>query len=179
MQKLNHYGNCFYNNRHCLIVIPKNASTAITTFATWTKGDYTTINRNRYIAIIRDPIDRWISGTTEYLWRLKHIHGSDEKVNLSQIVFDRHTIPQIRFLEGIDLKRTLFYKFDNTVLDRLHQDFDCFRKTANVRIINQIDTNPDKAKIKAYVKQQVIELEGKIKETYTLDYQLTNSVDML
>lgn len=180
MNNISFYRNGFYSNKACLVLIPKNASTAISAFCSWEPCDYTAINRKRYIAVFRDPIDRWISGTTEYLWRSQYIHNqSIENVDLEKIEFDRHTKPQIEFIKTLDLNRTIFYKFDSEVLHRMQKDWGCFRKTVNLEIVNQIKDNADKLKVQEYVLSTLPVLDTKIRQYYLEDFRLTNNTVLL
>jgi hypothetical protein len=180
MDKISFYGNGFYSDKAIITLIPKNVSTAISSFCAWNKCDYTAVNRRNYIVVLRDPVDRWISGATEYVWRSTHIHGAKlEDIDLSQIELDRHTKPQYEFIKMLDLKRTMFYKFDSTVLHRLQADWNCFRKTAKLDIVNQIADSADKTAVRAYVRSHLPQLESQILSYYADDFQLTNSVKML
>lgn len=80
---------------------------------------FSSLDSKKYIVILRDPIDRWCSGITQYL------HG--EKVHrdlknrdvldllFSQVHFDWHTIPQVKFLEGINTDDCIFFKMESNI----------------------------------------------------------------
>ena len=165
----------FYNNKACIVLIPKNASTAIANYCAWTPTDYQTINRRTYIAIFRDPVDRWISGATEYLWREQQFEGLDiTTVDLDKICFDKHTATQHSFIDMLDTHRTKLYKFGPTVLEEIHEDWKCFRKTAKLNIINTITDNQSKIKVRDYVIDNAD--FDKIKDFYKQDQNIFNSI---
>ena len=142
----------FYNDKACMVLIPKNASTAISTYIAWKPTDYKAINRRTYIAVFRDPVDRWISGATEYLWRGQNFDGLDiTTVDLDRIHLDKHTAPQHTFIDMLDPKRTKLYPFGPDVLKQLQDDWNCFRSTAHINIVNTINTNESKIKVRDYV----------------------------
>lgn len=161
----------FYNDKACIVLIPKNASTAISAYCSWTPTDYKHINRRTYIAVIRDPIDRWISGATEYLWRCQQFDNVDiRSFNLEKLHLDKHTQPQHTFIEMLDLNRTKLYQFEPNLLHRMQKDWNCFRKTATLDIINTIDGNKNKVKIRNYVTEHAN--YNKINDFYAKDLEL-------
>jgi len=161
----------FYNDKACIVLIPKNASTAISAYCSWTPTDYKHINRRTYIAVIRDPIDRWISGATEYLWRCQQFDNTDiRSFNLEKLHLDKHTQPQHTFIEMLDPNRTKLYQFEPNLLHRMQEDWNCFRKTATLDIINTIDGNRNKVKIRNYVTEHAN--YNKINDFYAKDLEL-------
>ena len=165
----------FYNNKACIVLIPKNASTAIANYCAWTPTDYQTINRRTYIAIFRDPVDRWISGATEYLWRCQTFENLDIKtVDLDQIYLDKHTKPQYKFIEMLDSKRTKLYLFEPNVLNKIQNDWQCFRNTAKIDIVNTINNNESKIKVRNFVTENAN--FNKIKDFYHQDLEIYQSL---
>jgi len=100
--------------------IPKNASS-------WTKPNlldwgwefYNYHTDNLYnkhaLVVLRDPIDRWLSGIAEYMYlhhrELDTAHLSNSFFNLvfDRIAFDDHTEQQVLFLEKLDLNNCTFF----------------------------------------------------------------------
>lgn len=96
--------------------IPKNASS-------WTKPNLQDWGWQFYnyhtdkidktaIVVLRDPIERWISGIAEYL-TLYHPNFSLHNVETLDLIFDRvvfddHTERQVNFIHGLDTKRCIF-----------------------------------------------------------------------
>lgn len=103
--------------------IPKNASS-------WTKPNlkdwgwefYNYHADNLYskhaIVVLRDPIDRWLSGIAEYMFLyhpnvdLAHLSNSYFELVFDKISFDDHTEKQVLFLEGLDLNNCTFLYCD-------------------------------------------------------------------
>ena len=103
--------------------IPKNASS-------WTKPNlldwkwefYNYHTDNLYhkhaMVVLRDPIERWLSGIAEYMY-LRHrdldiAHLSNAFFNLvfDRIAFDDHTDLQVLFLQNLDLSNCTFFWCD-------------------------------------------------------------------
>lgn len=111
------------------IHIPKNASS-------WTKPNlldwgwefYNYHIDNLYqkhaLIVLRDPIDRWLSGIAEYMY-LKHRYLDLAKISnamldliFERIAFDDHTDQQILFLQNLDLNRCTFFWCDETYREK-------------------------------------------------------------
>jgi len=102
--------------------IPKNASS-------WTKPNlldwgwefYNYHTDNLYnkhaLVVLRDPIDRWLSGIAEYMYlhhrELDTAHLSNSFFNLvfDRIAFDDHTEQQVLFLESLNVTNCTFFYF--------------------------------------------------------------------
>ena len=101
--------------------IPKNASS-------WTKPNLLDLGWSNYnyhtdnlynktaIVVLRDPLERWISGMAEYLNR---IHPSFKEHMLNQsfielivdrVAFDDHTEKQVLFLQNLNKDNCVFLK---------------------------------------------------------------------
>jgi len=116
-RKKNHnIGECLvYREKKLMYInIPKNASSWTKDYLTNHYGwkeyanftNYPVLNNFRKIVILRDPIDRWLSGITTYLMRevLKNypymkITEDVIKVLTTKIAFDEHTWTQTSFLK--------------------------------------------------------------------------------
>lgn len=116
--------------------IPKNASTFIVKNLTalgWEHASYGEFACENTIAILRDPVERWISGIVEYLFlyhenvlgnladpfNYEYLPLLGEKLGLSllfeRIVFDDHTDRQCSFLKNVNIDSTIWFKFDNNL----------------------------------------------------------------
>ena len=124
-------GDIFYLN------IPKNASSMFKQlFNTWSFVNFQNIKQqpsSEYIAILRDPTDRWISATAEYLVGKYSTLGPKNNTltdleiiqvlesNFFQnllfdfVIFDGHSLPQCWFLQQLNLQNIKFFYFDKTV----------------------------------------------------------------
>ena len=120
--------------------IPKNASS-------WTKPNLLDwkwemynyhidlqLKKKKAIIVLRDPLERWVSGVAEYLylhhydlntWELNH-----HMINLifDRLVFDDHTERQINFLHGLDRDNCIFFKCD----DQYRKNFSDFLNENNM-----------------------------------------------
>lgn len=112
------YGECMSHPEHDLmyVYIPKNASS-------WTKPNlldwgwefynYNTDCLNKHaLVVLRDPVERWLSGIAEYL-TLYHVDMQTpfyetERLIFDRVTFDDHTEKQVKFLEGIDTDNCTF-----------------------------------------------------------------------
>ena len=116
--------------------IPKNASTFIVknlTALDWEHACYGEFDCQNTIAILRDPIERWVSGIVEYLFlyhenvlgnladpfNYEYLPLLGEKLGLSllfeRVVFDDHTDRQCSFLKNVNIDNTIWFKFDDSL----------------------------------------------------------------
>jgi hypothetical protein len=184
------YGECMShpNTDLMYVYIPKNASS-------WTKPNlqdfgwefynYHTDGLNKHaMVVLRDPVDRWLSGIAEYL-TLYHTNLILEP-NILNLIFDRicfddHTDRQVNFIHGLDTDNCTFFRCDqyyrddfSTFLDehnmpnRYHRyEFQHVSKLSPVRdgfknIFLREITNPK------YLQA--------VKDYFSADYELINSV---
>lgn len=119
------FGQC-HANLDCDFIyvnIPKNASS-------WTKqqleaADFTQKNyfldklqNHRAVVVLRDPVERWVSGISEYFSR--YYHGNSPKdlnnfaidIVFNHITFDPHTEKQLYFIQDLDPANTVYFWFD-------------------------------------------------------------------
>ena len=94
-----------------------------------------------YFSVLRDPIDRWISGIVEYL-TINKIELSDLsdvaiKLIFDAKTFDRHTQNQCYYLESINLQNTIFFKFDQQLSKNLENWFNSQNLKFNPAIENK------------------------------------------
>lgn len=117
------FGECMTSSKSdfMYVNIPKNASS-------WTKPNLLDLGWSNYnyhtdnlynktaIVVLRDPLERWISGMAEYLNR---IHPSFEEHMLNQsfielivdrVAFDDHTEKQVLFLQNLNKDNCVFLK---------------------------------------------------------------------
>jgi hypothetical protein len=116
------YGECMSKKDIDLmyVYIPKNASS-------WTKPNlkdwgwefynYRLDNLDKHsLVILRDPVDRWLSGIAEYLTlyypNMQVPFNETTELIFDRITFDDHTEKQVYFIEGLDPGRITFFKCD-------------------------------------------------------------------
>lgn len=99
-----------------------------------------------YLVILRDPIDRWITGLAQYLngWAPDHplhINNIDWNMVFDKVVFDSHTQPQCDFIQGIDHDHTFWLRCDQTLATNFAKVFEQF--TGRSLTITTQDQDPD------------------------------------
>lgn len=119
------FGECWSspNTDLMYVNIPKNATS-------WTKPNlqdwgwepYNFHIDNLYhktaIVVLRNPVERWASGIAEYLylyhrdWPMDAFSKEMLDLIFDKVAFDDHTEKQVYFIEGLDLSRCVFFKFD-------------------------------------------------------------------
>ena len=107
----------------------------------WERANYQrmqNISNLSFLCIIRDPVERWISGITEYFLveYVKKLNISIStimdllydtnfiKMVFDGMTFDRHTQHQMYYIQNINLDNMIFFKLDNTLRSNLQQYFD-------------------------------------------------------
>jgi len=181
------FGECMsYPNIDLMYInIPKNASswTKLTlTDHAWEFYNYHADQLNKHaIVVLRDPVDRWLSGIAEYMY-LYHqntdLTGCEELI-FERIAFDDHTESQVLFLQGIDLKNCTFFicnaNYKKNLLHFLNKHNDVGHADQHVT-----SDSPARLKFKNFFKQ-AIELNSKYKhrveQYFEKDYKLINSVE--
>ena len=147
------------------------------------------------LIVLRDPVQRWISGLVEYLLRvyLDRINTQNNMTRqnitiqkaLEQIVFDLHTCPQHRFLEGLTGPRQYIW-FDQ---DQKPELITSLAKYFNEQGFSN-EWTPDKFlpanKLVSQQKRELTQLyQGilkqpdmlqRIKNFYSKDYELIDSI---
>lgn len=172
------------------LAIPKNGTNTINNYPS---SEYT-LYRNRpegctVAVILRDPIERWVSGITEYVW-LKGVHtrrlflAHDQSIDeysyllhhpfmpthdqlRDTVAFDMHTVPQCEFVamdwDHVDIEIDQFYTMSD--LDGLF----------GLRVYTKEDS-----KVKMMIHDHVESLLcgpllDAVREYYTGDYALLRS----
>lgn len=122
------YGQCHtrIDSKYYFINIPKNSSSWIQSLVAhwclWTPFNYhdnPEILEKTALIILRDPVERWISGICEYI-SLYHPSFDITNVNetmldwiFDRIAFDDHTECQTMFIEKIDPSKAIWFWADN------------------------------------------------------------------
>jgi len=79
-----------------------------------------TFDKN-FIIFIRNPLKRWMSGLTEFLFQEKFINNIEYNLEDDKVLrllflgcrFDAHTTPQIYFLDHINITNAYFFDIDD------------------------------------------------------------------
>lgn len=187
--------------------IPKNASTFIVknlTKLNWEHASYGEFPSEKTIVILRDPIDRWLSGIVEYLFlyhenvlgnladpfNYEYLPLLGEKLGLAllfeKVIFDDHTDRQCSFLKNLDIDNTIWFKFDDNLNKNLASFLDSEGQTnslLNAEKINSSESNnyvPSlKRKLKELIRYAMLNDEFKkynIEQWMWCDIELYNKV---
>jgi hypothetical protein len=196
------FGKCFTDQDWRLAYVPieKNVTRVIQSMITpmgFKESDFLESAKTpaTCLIVLRDPVQRWVSGVVEYLLRvpIDHVNTRNnmtrqnlttEKV-LEQIMFDLHTCPQHRFLEGLSGPRQYIW-FDQDQKPKL---ITSLSKYFNEQGFSN-EWTPDKfLPANELVTQQKTELTQlyqdiltlpdwlqRIKNFYSKDYELIDSI---
>jgi hypothetical protein len=192
-----------------IILTPKNASSAIRKiFVGWTTTTIqTALQQNLLPAdllfVVRDPVDRWVSGMTEWLtlWTtIEPPSRSEDKIQqlyyllesdlflrmlIDQGIVDMHTLPQSWFLKGLHYKNIKYFKYDSKVIFRisnyLSNSVDKIDYTKYNTYINQTNTDELKMNITLKIRELLTKYEEcklRIMDLYKCDYTLLNLIEI-
>ena len=184
------YGECMshWDSEYMYVYIPKNASS-------WTKPNlkdfgwefynYHTDKLDKHaLVVLRDPVDRWLSGIAEYfaLYHTNHDTWTTDVFNLifDRVCFDDHTERQVKFLQGLDTDRCTFFDFNNyrATFSQWITEHYGENKYNRYEFQHVSELIPTRKKVKDIFKR---ELENskyleQIKNFYEDDYKLINSI---
>jgi hypothetical protein len=177
--------------------IPKNASTYLSNILFANGWKHHILNQgsaplSQAIVILRDPVERWISGFATYAssWLLGHSYGSDhfvrdynqlvERIIFDNLIFDDHTTPQWNYVSQLPATCQVKYFLLNqkTIVD----DISAYvGQTLTVSDVdgNVSEDNYDQKQIIQFIKSRLEkkpELKNKIIERYQRDFDLIDSV---
>lgn len=175
--------------------IPKNASSFLTNVLVDNGWEHTGIHDTRItqnICVLRDPVDRWVSGFATYAasWLCSAGYGSthfledynslSERIIFDQIVFDDHTTEQVKFIEQLDKTiTTTYFKLGHSLITDLESFLDCkliLNKVDDNKSENNFDTKLISERMK-YVLNQDPELKAAIIHRYAVDYDLIRTAN--
>ena len=181
------------------INIPKSASSFITSWMFLSGWTSTTVGRwgtdwnnvNDIIIVMRDPLDRWISGISQYI--KGNILGSDDPeefiakytdltekfIEDNLDIFDDHVWPQHCFFENIlpDAKRKYMY-IGNNFEQYLKQELNLVWPVPPDVDFNKGEDNPGLKELKQFFTERVQKnnnLRNTIQNTYKRDYEIINN----
>jgi hypothetical protein len=173
--------------------IPKNASTYITNTLLANGWQHSTVNNSdikKCVVVLRDPIERWISGFATYVssWILGPGYGSDhfledynalvERFVFDTVVFDDHTTPQSVFVSQLPVTDIIYFKLNKNIINQIGQDLNIDLETKPVDD-NQSENNYDQRQIYAHMRKCIEQdpvLKARLFEQYKNDFDLINSV---
>ena len=179
--------------------IPKNASTYLTNILTANGWENCILNDRgpaivNAIVVLRDPVERWISGFATYAssWLLGYGYGSDhwlqdynrlvERIIFDNLEFDDHTTPQVDYIAQLPNNLPIKYFILNqaTIIDDIAQytglDIQVSEVDGNVS-----ENNYDQRHITQFMRDRIAknpELTDKIIGHYKRDFDLIDSVKL-
>lgn len=187
------YGTCMSKPGTDLMYvnIPKNASS-------WTKPNlndwgweffnYHTDKLDKHAMIVlRDPVDRWLSGIAEYLTLYHPAFGNGEWTEhnfdliFDRICFDDHTEQQVKFIQGLDTDNCTFFMFGDMYRENFHKfltERDMPNKYERYDYQHVSDRDPVRRNFKELFKAQLQNSKylEQVKQYFKADYELINQV---
>jgi hypothetical protein len=189
----------FVKDNLVYIPIPKNSSSYIGQLLlknNWNIGNFLTtdLTNKQLIILLRDPIDRWISGIAEYLCSsllkngrtsddiIKNWNGIVQDLVFDQVIFDDHTEKQVYFIQGIPIKNCVFFNSAKQPEQAVKKYLTTYDVDLNIDIVidrNQTQGNKYKEPLVNFLRDQLAQnpsLTNKLMNTYREDYTLWNVI---
>lgn len=175
--------------------IPKNASSWVKFYLTndWSWEYYNYHQDNLYhkhaLVILRDPIDRWISGIAEYMYvyhrniNPKQLPKCFIELVFEQIAFDDHTEKQILFLEQLNLNNCTFFWCDSNFRSLFGKYFlsqGMQNNYSTYHYIHESESDPYRKKVKEVFKQLIetnSKYRTKLEDFFRKDYTLIKALN--
>ena len=178
-------GECWVDdvNAKTYIHIPKNASSFVKGVLMGSGGFWRhsepLVNSSENLIVLRDPVDRWCSGITQYLYNSKQTLSINEV--FEKITFDDHTDLQTYFLQGVDLTHATFMRVDDDLRANINDwVIACgYRTNVDIAIEYNASRDDDRITTKNYyieLLEKHPELVLKLKEHFAEDYKLIESI---
>ena len=182
------------DRKYFYLKIPKNASTFTNNVLADNQWEFWNIEDGMFteaILILRDPVERWISGITTYinLWILYNDYNSDQFINdynklverfiFDTVIFDDHTMTQTFFINNIpeNIIKHYVWANRNTLVDSISNISGHRLAVKENTFDNRKELTPGNNQIAEFIKSKLTPgLLSKIQETYKEDYNLIDSV---
>ena len=186
----------------CYVPIPKNSSCYTVDLLTrngWTAGNFLTadLSNKKFIILLRDPIDRWVTGLAQYFCSavIDDEYATEEiqrdfndlvkRIIFDQVIFDDHTEKQVYFIKGIPLEQCVFLnstagldqalkKYLTAQGQDLNTDYELFKNASSDNIVH-----PNIVKLVQDWLCNDDALTDRLLEVYADDYKLIDSVDII
>ena len=178
-------GECWHHSQFTYIHIPKNASSFVKGCLInngWQHSN-TFVKSEHYIVVLRDPLERWLSGMAEYQVNSNQL-DLDIHTIFNTITFDDHTETQYYFLKHIQTSPTMFnttfLKFGESLRSNLNTFLLANGFSYGVTGVPNINASTDiKQAIKNRLRQVMDvypEFKTRIQEHFAVDYNLYENV---
>lgn len=188
------FGECMShpNTDLMYINIPKNASSwTKTNLKDWNWEFYNYHTDNLYhkhaLVVLRDPVDRWLSGISEYMYLhhrnfdVGHISNTFLNLVFDRIAFDDHTDSQVLFLQNLNLSNCTFFWCDESYRENFSHFLNSTKMPNNYYSYNYQHVTKDEPIRSKFKKifQQAIENNSKYNQKlqwyFAKDYNLIRS----
>ncbi len=177
--------------------IPKNASTYLTNILSLNNWVHWNILDNsstikKTVAVIRDPVDRWISGFATYaaLHLFGPGYGSDhflkdfndlaERIIFDQIVFDDHTDYQVNYIQQIANYNPVYFRYNKNIVTQINSFLGYDLNTSVSVDNNASESNYDTSQVSTFIKNLINskpDLRARLVLMYLKDYEFINSIE--
>lgn len=184
------------DKKYFYLNIPKNASTFTTNLLKANGWDYWNLSNGEFrhvIVVLRNPIERWISGFATYAcsWLLGTGYGSDhfvedynsltERLIFDNVVFDDHTAPQSLFTRAIPEKYNKIFLMPNNgnLVELLNHTLDCKLTVPDDIDDNSAESNYDTEQISKFIRGRITSsLRAKICNAYREDFRMLDNIQV-
>jgi hypothetical protein len=157
-------GGMYCKDNLCYIPIPKNSSCYTVDLLTrngWTASNFLTadLTDKKFVVLLRDPIDRWITGIAQYFCSVvvDNEYATEEierdfnelvkRIIFDQVIFDDHTETQLYFIKSIPLAQCTFFDSSTDLAEtlkkylvsenqNLNTEYELFRNASNDNIVH-------------------------------------------
>jgi len=169
-QTIDRLGVGAYYQGTFFLKIPKNCTSFFRDCLSYNEVDYSPEYNS--VVIMRDPIDRWISGTLEMISKYQINYNLFQKRFINSVAFDRHTAEQnLFFPKNFDYNAAKFYYYNKNIIEQIQPIY--FPEVEPIRK-NQTIMNERKMELYEMVLDWVNQpdLNNTIKNYYKQDYNI-------
>lgn len=176
-------GECWYSDTVGYVNIPKNASSTVKGYLIplgWTPST-TMIECEKYFTILRDPIDRWVSGMAQFaVGHLNNFTIPIEEI-FETVTFDDHTEKQTYFLQPFNLDNITFIECDQNLRPKIEKFLvaNGFQAAPTVIFDNINESKSKQFELAQKIKKILYQnphYQIKLKNFFSEDYELIKSV---
>ena len=178
------------------IPIPKNASSCISFLLAssgWASEEYlnTDISNKKFIVVLRDPLERWLSGITQYLcsfivaqgYTAEYIMGAwnniTDAIVFDQCRFDDHSEKQVYYLEHVPLENCVWFRCVDAGIS-IKEFLDDHGLDLNINVAtprNRTIDNLQQKLLTDFIKSRLDDRKiQQIRQVYREDYELIERV---
>lgn len=190
------------NTDFCYVPIPKHASTwgnyVFEHVLNFEKKLWSYKPSKNYIVIIRDPLDKWFAGVSQYIWQSRFNANIEEFLHdnfvldplhlemiFSKISFDVHTMGLLRYMReytpGLDNAKPVYFYFNDTkFMDNISRFiYKKFDKVIPTKKKNETKTNIFKTNIRKQLEYNYntnTRYKNTLDEYFKEDYEFIKAI---